>query len=63
MTLEEIMIRDCSKEQLVQNIKDLIKENLDYKQGLEYFIDRVENGTIKSKTTYKMFKDLIEKYE
>lgn len=31
--------------------------------ALQYFIDRVENGTIKSKTTYKMYKELLEQFK
>jgi len=31
--------------------------------ALKYFISRVENGTIKSKTTYKMYKDIVEQYK
>jgi len=31
--------------------------------ALKYFINRVENGTIKSKTTYKMYKDIVEQFK
>lgn len=30
---------------------------------LEYFIDRVDNGTIKSKTTYDKFVKALDKYK
>lgn len=32
-------------------------------EALRYFTDRVEKGTIKSKTTYMKFKALISKYD
>ena len=31
--------------------------------ALQYFINRVENGTIRSKTTYKMYKELLEQFK
>jgi hypothetical protein len=31
--------------------------------ALEYFTDRVEKGTIRSKTTYKMYKDILEQFK
>lgn len=31
--------------------------------ALKYFINRVENGTIKSKTTYKIYKDIVEQFK
>jgi hypothetical protein len=31
--------------------------------AIKYFIDRVENGTIRSKTTYKMYKELFEQFK
>ena len=31
--------------------------------AIEYFINRVENGTIRSKTTYKMYKELLEQFK
>lgn len=43
--------------------KFMSEEKEEYKKALQYFINRVEDGTIISKTTYKMYKDLINKYE
>ena len=63
MTLEDIMIRDCSKEQLIKNIKDLIKVKLAYEEALEYFTQRFEEGSIKSHATYNMYKELLNKYK
>jgi hypothetical protein len=63
MTLEDIMIRDCTKEQLIKNIKDLIEAKLAYEEGLKYFTQRVEEGSIKSHTTYSMYKELLSKYK
>jgi hypothetical protein len=37
-------------------------EIADYVQCLNYFIGRVEGGTIHSKTTYQLFKDVLEKH-
>lgn len=31
--------------------------------AIKYFIDRVENGTIRSKTTYKMYKEIFEQFK
>ena len=63
MKLEDLMIKTCSKEQLVENIKDLIESKLAYEEGLKYFIQRVEEGSIKSHATYSMYKELLNKYE
>lgn len=32
-------------------------------EAIQYFIDRVEKGTIKSKTTYNMYKNVIEEFK
>jgi len=37
-------------------------EIADYVQCLNYFIGRVDGGTIKSKTTYQLFKDVLVKH-
>ena len=39
------------------------KELEEYRKALKYFTNRVEEGSIRSKTTYEMFKNLLEKYE
>ena len=31
--------------------------------AIKYFIDKVENGTIRSKTTYKMYKEIFEQFK
>jgi iron uptake system EfeUOB component EfeO/EfeM len=31
--------------------------------ALKYFTDRVESGSIKSKTTYKMYKEVLEQFK
>lgn len=49
-----------SEKQEIAELKEEVKE---YKKALQYFINRVEEGSIRSKTTYKMYKDLIEKYK
>jgi len=35
---------------------------MDAVQLIQYFVKRVEEGTIKSKTTYKMYKDFLNNY-
>ena len=37
-------------------------EIAEYVQCLNYFVGRVESGTILSKTTYKLFKDVLVKH-
>jgi hypothetical protein len=32
-------------------------------EAIQYFIDRVEKGTIKSKTTYNMYKNVIKEFK
>ncbi len=49
-----------SEKQINQELREELKE---YKKAIQYFINRVEEGSIRSKTTYKMYKDLIEKYK
>lgn len=31
--------------------------------AIKYFIDRVENGTIRSKTTYNMYKEVLSQFK
>jgi hypothetical protein len=47
------------KEERMYNEEE-VKPLLD---AIKYFIDRVENGTIRSKTTYKMYKEIFEKFK
>jgi hypothetical protein len=52
-------------EQLISQAKRMYSEEevkplLD---AIKYFIDRVENGTIQSKTTYKMYKEIFEQFK
>jgi arginine decarboxylase-like protein len=53
----------CSKSEIADMLQEVGAEKEEYKTALKYFINRVDEGTARSKTTYKMFKDLIEKYE
>ena len=57
--------------ELKEQAKEMEREQQSYSEeesitllnALQYFIDRVENGTIKSKTTYKMYKELLEQFK
>jgi len=53
----------CSKSDIADMFQEIAREKEDYKKAIQYFINRVEGGSIKSKATYKMYKDLIKKYE
>lgn len=53
----------CSKSDIADMFQEVAKEKEEYKKAIEYFISRVEEGSIGSKVTYKMYKDLIKKYE
>lgn len=57
------LLEICSKEDIADMLQEVGREKEEYKTALNFFIDRVESGTARSKTTYKMFKDLLEKYE
>jgi hypothetical protein len=51
--------------------KEMEKEQQGYSEeevkplldAIEYFINRVENGTIRSKTTYNMYKEILLQFK
>jgi hypothetical protein len=43
----------CKEEELLMEAVELI----------QYFVKRVEEGSIRSKTTYKKYKDFLNEYE
>ena len=44
-----------------EKIDKLEKQNKELIENIQYFIDRVEAGTIRSKTTYAIYKNLLAK--
>lgn len=54
-------------DRLIMEMQNKLKEMESAKQelieGLEYFTKRVEVGSIRSKTTYNMYKNLIDKHK
>ena len=53
LKIEKIIHEFSEEELLLQEAVELIK----------YFVKRVEEGSIKSKVTYKKYKDFLIKYE
>jgi len=42
--------------------RDLVKAYEEMRELLQYFVDRVEEGTIRSKRTYSKYTRALEKY-
>ena len=49
------------KQEIIDTESCLVADYLLLREGLEYFCVRVDEGSIRSKTTYKKFKDILEK--
>lgn len=47
----------------VKEIQELEKENIELKQALRWFCNRVDIGEVRSKRTYEYFTKLLNKYE
>ena len=54
---------DIANQQLKAEIKRLKLVCSDLIENIQYFVDRVEAGTIRSKRTYAIYKNLLSKYE
>lgn len=63
--LENIISRDMHNKQLmyIADNKRLREEKAELLENIKYFVDRVEAGTIRSKTTYAIYKNLLGKYK
>ncbi len=49
-----------SRDEEIKKLKESLKEVL---ENIKYFTDRVEAGTIHSRKTYAIYKNLLAKYE
>ncbi len=56
--MNEIMYQNLIKENYIEGLK---RQNTMLKNELKYFVKRVEEGTIRSHTTYERFKAVLEK--
>jgi hypothetical protein len=60
---KEHLLEICNKETIAGMLQEVAIEKEEYKKALQYFIGRVEEGSIRSSTTYTMYKELLEKYK
>lgn len=60
-SLWEIKCYDCDR--ICECHQELISKIIATKDCLEYFVNRVEEGSIYSKRTYAKFKDVLKEFE
>ncbi len=50
-------------EEMISKAKALEKQNKELKAAMQEFVDRCEKGEVRSKYTYKKFKELLNREE